>query len=77
MWGFANAFPGIALPNPVSESSHLSVGFTPIGAFPRAGHEMGKWHDVGWWHRPLSGADPPLPPTPPPGDVVAAFVSSR
>jgi len=76
-WGFANAYAGIALPNPASESLHLSVGFTPIGVFPRAGHKLGEWHDVAWWHRSLSDADPPQLPAPPPEDVVAALLAPR
>ncbi len=74
-WGFANAFAGIALPNPASESLHRSVGFTPIGVFPRAGHKFGTWHDVGWWHRPLSSADPPQPPASPSAERVALHLT--
>jgi phosphinothricin acetyltransferase len=77
MWGFANAFAGIALPNPASESLHRSVGFSQVGVFPRAGHKLGEWHDVGWWHRPLSAAHPPVPPAPPPDEMVARALSSR
>lgn len=51
--GFANAYAGVALPNPGSEALHLSVGFRPIGVFPRAGFKLGEWHDVGWWHLPI------------------------
>ena len=77
MWGFASAYAGTALPNPASESLHRSVGFSLIGVFPRAGRKMGKWHDVAWWHRPLSDADPPRPPAPPPQDVVTALLATR
>ena len=77
MWGFANAFAGIALPNPASETLHRSVGFSRVGVFPRAGHKMGEWHDVGWWHRPLSPVHPPVPPAPPPDEMVARALSSR
>ena len=65
VWGFANAYAGIALPNPASESLHASVGFAPIGVFPRAGFKLGEWHDVGWWHRPLSQVTPPRQPSAP------------
>lgn len=75
-WGYANAFAGIALPNPASESLHASVDFTPIGVFPRAGHKFGRWHDVGWWHRRLSPADPPLEPSPPSPELVAELLST-
>lgn len=77
LWGFANAFAAIALPNPASESLHRSVGFSPVGVLPRAGHKMGEWHDVGWWHRPLSPAHPPVAPAPPPPEMVAGALASR
>jgi phosphinothricin acetyltransferase len=64
--GFANAYAGVALPNPGSEALHLSVGFRPIGVFPRAGFKLGEWHDVGWWHRPLHQDLAPEDPLPPP-----------
>jgi phosphinothricin acetyltransferase len=60
--GFANAYAGVALPNPGSEALHLSVGFQPIGVFPRAGFKLGQWHDVGWWHRPLHQGPTPEEP---------------
>lgn len=75
-WGFANAFAGIARPNPASEALHLSVGFTQVGVFPRAGHKFGAWHDVGWWHRPLSRVEPLRPPAPPSDDLVASVLIS-
>lgn len=75
LWGFANAFAGIALPNPPSESLHTSLGFTPIGVFPRAGHKMGEWHDVLWWHRPLDPSDPPRTPAPPSEERVRALLT--
>jgi phosphinothricin acetyltransferase len=58
--GFANAYAGIALPNPASVAIHERMGFRRIGVFPRAGFKCGEWWDVGWWHRPLSeGTVPP------------------
>jgi len=77
LWGFANAYAGIALPNPASESLHASIGFTPVGVFPRAGHKFGRWHDVGWWHRSLSPTEPPRSPSTPPADQVRALLSGR
>jgi phosphinothricin acetyltransferase len=64
-WGYATALAGIALPNPASEALHASVGFRKVGVFPRAGFKFDEWHDVGWWYRPLAGANPPCPPAPP------------
>ena len=40
--GFANAYAGVARPNPGSEALHVSVGFRPIGVFPRAGFKLGE-----------------------------------
>lgn len=77
LWGFANGFAGIALPNPQSEALHASLGFTPIGVFPRAGHKMGEWRDVAWWHRPLASSDPPREPESPPEDQVRALLLAR
>jgi phosphinothricin acetyltransferase len=75
MWGFANAYAGIALPNPASESLHQSTGFTRIGVFPRAGFKLGEWYDVEWWHRPLSRTTPPRPPVCPPEELVRALLT--
>jgi phosphinothricin acetyltransferase len=52
--GFANAYAGIALPNPASVALHERIGFRRIGVFPRVGYKFGEWWDVGWWYRPLS-----------------------
>jgi phosphinothricin acetyltransferase len=52
--GFANAYAGIALPNPASVALHERMGFRGIGVFPRVGFKLGEWWDVGWWHRSLS-----------------------
>ena len=75
LWGFANAFAGIALPNPGSEALHISLGFASIGVFPRAGHKMGQWHDVGWWHRPLASTEPPRQPASPGEDQLRALLA--
>jgi phosphinothricin acetyltransferase len=68
LWGYANAYAGITLPNPGSQALHAAVGFAQIGVFPRAGFKMGEWHDVGWWHRALTepSRQPPEPGPPPP-----------
>lgn len=52
--GYANAFAGVALPNPASVALHRSVGFTPIGVYRSVGWKFGAWHDVGWWQRGLA-----------------------
>jgi L-amino acid N-acyltransferase YncA len=51
--GFANAFAGIALPNPASVALHEAVGFQPIGIYRNVGFKLGAWRDVGWWQLPL------------------------
>jgi phosphinothricin acetyltransferase len=53
--GYASAYAGITLPNEPSIGFHLSMGFEPIGVFPRVGWKLGAWHDVAWYYRPLAG----------------------
>jgi phosphinothricin acetyltransferase len=55
--GFHAAIGGITLPNPASVRLHERLGFAPAGVVPRAGHKLGRWHDVGFWHLPLQPAD--------------------
>jgi L-amino acid N-acyltransferase YncA len=66
--GYACAYAGIALPNPASEALHAAAGFRHVGTFPHVGHKLGRWHDTGWWWRPLQPADgddrPPAEPAP-------------
>ena len=52
--GYANAFAGIALPNPGSVGLHEAVGFEPLGVYRRVGFKFGEWRDVGWWQLALS-----------------------
>ena len=47
--GYFNAFAGIALPNDTSVAFHESLGFSPVGVYPKTGYKFGRWHDVGWW----------------------------
>ena len=58
--GYCNAYAGITLPNAPSVALHEALGFSHLGIYLRVGHKMGKWHDVGWWHRELR----PLPESP-------------
>jgi L-amino acid N-acyltransferase YncA len=58
--GFASAFAGITLPNDASVGFHESLGFQPIGVFPRVGRKLGTWHDVAWFYRAIQDADPPI-----------------
>ena len=59
--GIYNAYAGITLPNAASVALHESLGYTPVGVFHAVGFKFGKWHDVGFWERPLG----PLVDAPP------------
>lgn len=61
--GAVNAFAGITLPNDASVGLHRSMGFEPVGVYPRAGYKLGAWHDVAWMGLALR--------LPPPGEVPA------
>lgn len=60
--GSCNAYAGVTLPNDASLAFHRSLGFAPIGVFPRVGYKFGAWHDVAWFHRPLRDEPPPEVP---------------
>lgn len=51
--GFYAAHAGATLPNAASVGLHESLGFRPVGVYPRVGFKMGAWHDVGWWQLEL------------------------
>jgi L-amino acid N-acyltransferase YncA len=60
--GFFAAHAGITLPNEASVRLHESLGFRPVGVYPRVGFKCGRWCDVGWWQlelRPRSGEPAP------------------
>lgn len=61
--GYRRAHAGITLPNDASVAFHEAMGFEPIGVYPEVGYKNGRWHDVGWWTRPLLPRvqDPPAP----------------
>ncbi|HVE39247.1 MAG TPA: arsinothricin resistance N-acetyltransferase ArsN1 family B [Planctomycetota bacterium] len=58
--GYVNAYAGITLPNPGSLRLHESLGFAPIGVYPRIGFKFGTWHDVIWLQLRLQEADVPV-----------------
>ena len=69
--GYQQAFAGIALPNPASVALHEAMGFEHVGTYQDVGFKFDRWHDVGWWQRPLTertgrsdGAHAPRPPVP-------------
>jgi phosphinothricin acetyltransferase len=58
--GYLTALAGMTLPNAASEGLHRSLGFEPVGTWPRIGWKFGAWHDVLWMQRRLAeGSDPP------------------
>ena len=61
--GFANAYAGIALPNPASVALHEAIGMRLIGVYERVGwkrlgDDPGAWLDVAWYGMRLG--EPPL-----------------
>lgn len=50
------AYAGIALPNPASERLVTSAGFERVGLFREVGWKHGRYWDVAWYERPVSGA---------------------
>lgn len=58
--GFVNAYAGVTLPNPASLGLHQSLGFAPIGVYPRIGFKFGRWHDVAWMQLRLQEAEVPV-----------------
>ena len=59
--GFCAVHAGITLPNAASVGLHEGFGFVPIARYPKVGHKLGAWHDVGWWQLELNprNAAPP------------------
>lgn len=62
--GFANAYAGIALPNPASVAFHEATGFKAVGVYRSVGFKGGAWRDVGWWALRLGDGSAPAPPRP-------------
>ena len=61
--GYCSAYAGITLPNPGSVALHEKMGFRAVAVYGDVGFKLGKWHDVGWWHRALAPREtPPRPP---------------
>lgn len=61
--GYVRAFAGITLPNDASVGLHEAMSFELVGVYTGVGFKHGRWHDVGWWQRPL--CDPPVDPADP------------
>lgn len=54
--GYVNAYAVITLPNTESISFHEKFGFTYFATFKNIGYKLGRWHDVGWWHKQINHA---------------------
>jgi L-amino acid N-acyltransferase YncA len=52
--GYRTACAGITLPNTASVQMHAAMGFKEVGVYHDVGYKFGKWHDVGWYERPLA-----------------------
>lgn len=50
-----SAVAGIALPNPASIALHRAFGFKDVGVFREVGRKFGRYHDVLWVERLLTG----------------------
>jgi phosphinothricin acetyltransferase len=61
--GYRTACAGITLPNTASVQMHAAVGFKKVGVYHDVGYKFGRWHDVGWYERPLAEhvLEPPEP----------------
>lgn len=61
--GYRTACAGITLPNIASVQMHAAMGFKVVGVYHDVGYKFGKWHDVGWYERPLAEhvLEPPEP----------------
>jgi phosphinothricin acetyltransferase len=59
--GLCAVHAGITLPNAPSVGLHEAFGFVPVARYPKVGHKLGAWHDVGWWQLELDPRehDPP------------------
>lgn len=49
------AYAGIALPNPGSVALHEKLGFVRVGSYHEVGFKLGKYWDVDWFEKDVSG----------------------
>jgi len=61
---FHMAYANITLPNAASVALHEAAGFVHFATYSEVGFKFGRWHDVGWWQRPLARDCAPLEPIP-------------
>ncbi len=63
--GFRNVYAVINLPNDPSVAFHESMGFIWFATYEQVGYKLGKWKNVGWWHKVINEfTDDPAPPAP-------------
>lgn len=60
--GIKTVYGCVTLPNARSEALHQGLGFTMLGTYRNAGFKGGKWHDVGWFEKPVAEYDEPPQP---------------
>ena len=49
------AYGGIALPNDASVALHEKLGFEHVGTYREVGRKFGRYWDVAWFEKDLSG----------------------
>jgi L-amino acid N-acyltransferase len=58
--GYHNLIGGIASENQISIATHTKCGFEPCGTIRHAGYKFGKWIDLSFYQRVLSGPSIPV-----------------
>ena len=53
--GYKNAYAAYTEPNIKSMRFHQKFGFEVIGTHHKTGYKFGKWHDVTWLEKAISG----------------------
>lgn len=54
--GVHRAYGGIALPNPESVALHEALGFRKVATYHEVGYKLGRFWDVSWYEKDMSGA---------------------
>lgn len=73
---YYNVYASVALPNPKSVRLHESLGFSPIGVFPKAGYKFGAWHDLAWFWKELRDHKVQAEPLRGPDELAPDFVTA-
>lgn len=51
------AYAGVALPNEASVRLHRRFGFRHVGTYAEVGRKFGRYWDVAWFEKPLTGPE--------------------